>query len=122
MSIQNINVRITDEVRALIAFEVFRTTKDNKKNSRIGSYSSIAKKFGISRSLVKVIAREFNVDRNKEFYGFSMPGNKRRSNKRDIAKVNWTFDSCLKRIRVARRESKLLEVAHESMKVLAELS
>lgn len=119
---KDLNYRITDEVRAQIAFEVFRTTEANK-TSHTGSYTSIGKKFGIHRTTVQHIALEFNVDRGHKPKDHFIPGYKAGvDGERNIARVNWTFNSDLKLVRVKRRESELVKEVHESMATLAQLS
>lgn len=122
----SLNRRITDEVRAQIAFEVFRTTEANRKNFRNGSYTKIGAKFGCSRVTVCNIAKEFNVDRGCEPAEHLVPGYKgpkgEGSQNQDVSTINWTFDSELKLKRVKRKETALVEQVHDSMSALAKLS
>ena len=104
--------RLTDNVRAKIAFEVFSTKK---------STASIASEFGIARSTVSLVAKEYGVVRGKSRPGgisCSKPG----AGISDTETVNWTFDDKLIQVRIKRKEQALVEQVHDSMSALAKLS
>lgn len=104
--------RLTDNVRAKIAFRVFSTKL---------STQTIADEFGIARSTVSKIAKEFGVVRGKTRKG-GKSTSKIHTKKRNTETVNWTFDDNLIKVRIKRREKKLIEQVHKSMSDLAKLS
>lgn len=102
--------RLTDNVRAKIAFEIFSTAK---------THEEIAKKFNIARSTVSNIAREFNLQRHSTRPGNSSSSSRRKHKKADIDTINWTFDEDLILKRIHRREEKIVKEIHRLVKVAA---
>lgn len=99
--------RLTDNVRAKIAFDIFSTNM---------THLEIANKYNIARSTVSNIAREFNLQRHRSRPGNHSSASRRKHKKSDIDTVNWTFDENLVLKRIQRREEKISKEIHRLIK------